>query len=210
MAPLAIGGALATQVYAGGPVSGGVYNPAVAIAAVMQGILEPAKAGLYVAAQLVGALKAGCVYAYVLNGHKVSEDKGYFASLYGGDEGVGEIGHPAAGDGVAFTTALLAEVIGTCLLVYTVLSVATVDDTKDNDYFGIAIGFAVVVAAATVGGVSGGAFNPAVSMLSVVAGKSATIAVYWAGPALGAVLGTGLFKTAYKGESKKKSKRKTR
>ena len=47
-------------------------------------------------------------------------------------------------------------------------------------------------------------------LLSVVAGKSATIAVYWAGPALGAVLGTGLFKTAYKGESKKKSKRKTR
>jgi len=40
--------------------------------------------------------------------------------------------------------------------------------------------------------------------------KSATIAVYWAGPALGAVLGTGLFKAAYKGESKKKSKRKTR
>ena len=35
-------------------------------------------------------------------------------------------------------------------------------------------------------------------------------AVYWAGPALGAVLGTGLFKAAYKGESKKKSKRKTR
>ena len=89
-------------------------------------------------------------------------------------------------------------------------AIATVDDTKDNDYFGIAIGFAVVVAAATVGGVSGGAFNPAVSMLSVVAGKSATIAVYWAGPALGAVLGTGLFKAAHKGESKKKSKRKTR
>ena len=74
----------------------------------------------------------------------------------------------------------------------------------------VAIGFAVVVAAATVGGVSRGAFNPAVSMLSVVAGKAATIAVYWAGPALGAVLGTGLFKAAYKGESKKKSKRKTR
>ena len=36
--------------------------------------------------------------------------------------------------------------------------------------------------------------------------RLATIAVYWAGPALGAVLGTGLFKTAYKGESKKKSK----
>ena len=100
---------------------------------------------------------------------------------------------------------LFVEFVGTALLCFTVSCLP-----KDNDYFGIAIGFAVVVAAATVGGVSGGAFNPAVSMLSVVAGKSATIAVYWAGPALGAVLGTGLFKTAYKGESKKKSKRKTR
>ena len=36
------------------------------------------------------------------------------------------------------------------------------------------------------------------------------IAVYWAGPALGAVLGLAIFKAAYKGESKKKSKRKTR
>ena len=50
----------------------------------------------------------------------------------------------------------------------------------------------------------------ATAMLSVVAGKSATIAVYWAGPALGAVLGLAIFKAAYKGESKKKSKRKTR
>ena len=37
-----------------------------------------------------------------------------------------------------------------------------------------------------------------------------THAVYWAGPALGAVLGLTIFKAAYKGESKKKSKRKTR
>ena len=48
---------------------------------------------------------------------------------------------------------MLAEVIGTCLLVFTVLSVATVPATKDNGYFGVAIGFAVVTAASTVGGV---------------------------------------------------------
>ncbi len=46
--------------------------------------------------------------------------------------------------------------------------------------------------------------------VETVSAKKLAIAVYWAGPALGAVLGTGLFKTAYKGESKKKSKRKTR
>ena len=60
----------------GGGVAGaaerGPGTLALTLAAVAQGILEPAKAGLYVAAQLVGALKAGCVYAYVLNGHKVS------------------------------------------------------------------------------------------------------------------------------------------
>ena len=91
-----------------------------------------------------------------------------------------------------------------------VLNVACAEPNHGNQYYGLAIGFTVTAGACAVGSISGGAFNPAVSMLSVVAGKAATIAVYWAGPALGAVLGTGLFKTAYKGESKKKSKRKTR
>ena len=47
-------------------------------------------------------------------------------------------------------------------------------------------------------------------MVGITVGGVLMLLVYWAGPALGAVLGTGLFKTAYKGESKKKSKRKTR
>ena len=37
-----------------------------------------------------------------------------------------------------------------------------------NSYFGLAIGFTVVSGAVSVGGVSGGAFNPAVGMLSFV------------------------------------------
>ncbi len=64
-----------------------------------------------------------CRRAHVLNGHKVSSgDAGFFSSLYAGDSTMGEIGHPAAGEGVGFTTALLAEIIGTCLLVYTVIA----------------------------------------------------------------------------------------
>jgi glycerol uptake facilitator-like aquaporin len=44
-----------------------------------------------------------------------------------------------------------------------VLNVATAKATAGNSYFGLAIGFTIVVAAFGGGPVSGGAFNPAVA-----------------------------------------------
>ena len=43
---------------------------------------------------------------------------------------------------------------------------ATAKATSGNSYFGLAIGFTVMVAAFSVGGISGGAFNPAVGAFS--------------------------------------------
>ena len=40
---------------------------------------------------------------------------------------------------------------------------ATSKDTAGNSFYGLAIGFTVVVGAFAVGGISGGAFNPAVA-----------------------------------------------
>jgi aquaporin Z len=196
MAPLAIGGALAAFVYAGGPVSGGMYNPAVSLAVLARNVgseLEPAmevkKMPLFVLAQLVGALKAACVYAYILNG-----SDGWLGSLFSS----AQIGHPAPAADASFVAAAVSEAFGVMLLVFTVLAVATVPATMENDYFGIAIGFAVVVAASIVGGVSGGAFNPAVACLSLVAGDFSGL-VYYFGPvpASGVLLGVGLFKVVY-------------
>ena len=104
---------------------------------------------------------------------------------------------------------LFVEFVGTALLCFTVSCLPKVAE----DMVGITVGGVLMLLVYAGGPQSGGHYNPAVTLavlLSVVAGKSATIAVYWAGPALGAVLGLAIFKAAYKGESKKKSKRKTR
>ena len=44
------------------------------------------------------------------------------------------------------------------------LNTATAKGTMGNSFYGLAIGFTVLVGAITVGGISGGAFNPAVGL----------------------------------------------
>ena len=52
----------------------------------------------------------------------------------------------------------------TFALVYVVLNVATAKGTSGNSFYGLAIGFTVLVGAFSVGNISGGAFNPAVAV----------------------------------------------
>ena len=55
---LAIGGALMAAVYAGGPLSGGHFNPAVSLAAMLRGSLTPTTMASYVVSQLSGSVLA--------------------------------------------------------------------------------------------------------------------------------------------------------
>ncbi len=68
---------------------------------------------------------------------------------------------------------LLAEFLFTFALVYVVLNSATARGTAGNSFYGLAIGFTVVVGAFAVGPVSGGAFNPAVAVGITAMGLSA-------------------------------------
>ena len=56
---------------------------------------------------------------------------------------------------------LIVEFLFTFALAYVVLNVATARGTEGNSFYGLAIGFTVVAGAFAVGGISGGAFNPA-------------------------------------------------
>ena len=58
----------------------------------------------------------------------------------------------------------------TFALCYVVLNVATSRDHANNSFYGLAIGFTVMVGAVAVGGISGGAFNPAVTVGADVMG----------------------------------------
>jgi aquaporin Z len=66
--------------------------------------------------------------------------------------------------GHALTAAIVVELLFTFALAYVVLNVATSKDHPDNSFYGLAIGFTVLTGAIAVGGISGGAFNPAVAL----------------------------------------------
>jgi aquaporin Z len=140
LAPLAIGSALMIMVYAGGHVSGGHYNPAVTLAAWLRGRCSKADVPGYIGSQIA----AGIVAAFVVLGLK-------------GDPFV----TPAD---IKVFPSLVAELVGTFALAYVVLNVATAKGTAGNSYYGLAIGFTVTTMAFALGGISGGAFNPAVAI----------------------------------------------
>ena len=66
---------------------------------------------------------------------------------------------------------------------------------RGDSFYGLAIGFTVAAGAFAVGGVSGGAFNPAVALGASVLGifKWSHYWIYVVGPLLGAVIAAGAF-----------------
>ena len=72
--------------------------------------------------------------------------------------------------GHALGAAFVVELLFTFALAYVVLNVATSKDHPENSFYGLAIGFTVMVGAVAVGGISGGAFNPAVALGAGVMG----------------------------------------
>jgi aquaporin Z len=147
LAPIAIGSVLAIMVYAGGHISGGHYNPAVSLGIWLRGLLTPTELVSYWVAQVAGALVGVAAVAYMtpLPATALNDNL--------------EVGH-----------ALLGEFLFTFALVYVVLNVATAKANETNSFFGWAIGFTVMVGALTVGGVSGGAFNPAIAVAGSLMG----------------------------------------
>ena len=67
--------------------------------------------------------------------------------------------------------AFLAEFLFIFALAYVVLNTATAKATAGNSFYGLAIGMTVMTGAFAVGGISGGAFNPAVALSAKMMGR---------------------------------------
>ena len=178
LAPLAIGSSLMIMVYMGGHVSGGHYNPAVTLAVWLRGKLPARQVVPYWIAQLSGAVVAALAVR-ALTGRTFA---------------------PAPGAGVGAGQALLAEGLFTFALALVVLNTATSRQTEGNSYFGLAIGFTVTVGAFAAGGISGGAFNPAVgvgpALVSAMLGGG-TLGHAWlyvVGPLAGGAVAAAMFR----------------
>jgi aquaporin Z len=143
LAPLAIGASLMIMVYMGGHVSGGHYNPAVSLAVLLRGKMASGREFVgYVVSQLLGAIVAALAVRAIL----------------------GQTFAPAPAPEASASAALLVEFLYTFALALVVLNSAASARTHGNSFYGLAIGFTIVVAAFAGGPVSGGAFNPAVGV----------------------------------------------
>ena len=176
LAPLAIGSALMVMVYAGGHISGGHYNPAVTLSVWLRGRCSAADIPGYMIAQILGALAAVFIVLFL---------KG-FPTL--------EAANPPP-----VVESLAAELLFTFALCYVVLNVATAKATEGNSYFGLAIGFTVLIGALAVGGISGGAFNPAVAVGITAMGLSPwdSLWIFLAANFAGGILAAIVFRIAH-------------
>mmetsp|Transcript_14963 Transcript_14963/g.17935 ORF Transcript_14963/g.17935 Transcript_14963/m.17935 type:complete len:468 (+) Transcript_14963:66-1469(+) len=183
LGPLSIGAILVAVVFMSGHISGGHFNPAVTAAVYSTGAIEFRKGCFYIVSQFVGSLLAAGVARFLMGWR---------------------MGYPTiAGGAASIPAALLLEMLGTFALVLTVFHTSVGpskkelqfgEDDGENSFYGLAIGMVVFALITLAGGVSGGAFNPAVgTTLPFLAGDFMDFWLYWIAPVIGALAAAGVF-----------------
>jgi len=175
--PIAIGSMLMVMIFAGGHISGAHFNPAVTLGVWMRGKCAASDVPGYMIAQLL----AGAAAAFI------------------GGSVLGKVPAAAAAN-MDIMTAGVAEVLGTFALVYVILNVATTKSNAGNSFYGLAIGFTVTACAYALGGFgSGGCFNPAVALGTLINGlnTATNIAPIIVANLIGGALAAIVFKATY-------------
>jgi glycerol uptake facilitator-like aquaporin len=172
LAPIPIGFMLMAMVFTFGYISGGHFNPAVTFASVLTGHTSTPKFIRYTIGQVLAAIAA---------------------SLYGSIIVGVNFPVPTISSGTDLWQGILSEWVYTFALASVVLHVAY-SRQRTNDFYGFAIGMCVLSAAFSVGGVTGGSFNPAVATGTQLVGcitsgnckPLAYVFMYWIAPMAGA------------------------
>ena len=150
-APFAIAATLMVMIYGLGHVSGAHLNPAVTVGVWLRGACEKDEVAPYIAVQVIAGAAAALVSANLL----ITDPSVTALEL-------------------DMTQTIGAEFLYTFALVFVILNVATSEATAGNGYYGAAIAFVVLAGALTVGGISGGSFNPAVTGALFISGAIET------------------------------------
>jgi glycerol uptake facilitator protein len=144
MVAIAFAVVVAVVIFAFGTTSGAHINPAVTIALSARGRFPAAEVGPYVLAQVVGAVVGALLIVAAFGDQAV--DLG--------------LGGTALAPGVADVRGIVAEALGTFLLVTAVFALA-VDRRAPAGWAGLGIGLAVACAILFTAPLTGGSLNPA-------------------------------------------------
>ena len=181
---LAVGAAfgliVSVIIYALGGISGAHINPAVSIALWATKKFPTKDTIAYVIAQFIGAFIGSALFFMMAGPDSLA---------------IGGLGATAPFPGISIWQAVLAEIVGTFILMLVIMGSA-VDRRAAPGFAGLAIGMAVAAIIIAIGNISGGSINPARSfgpdlMALIIHGSPALITtypIYLIAPIIGAVL----------------------
>lgn len=173
--PLAVGSLYIALIYAAHRLSGAHYNPAITLGIFMRGYMTVNQAVAYIATQIVAAIFAVFAAEAMLHDIIPAANLPFQPEIVPG---------------------LLSEFFGSFILIYVALSVTQQNVNNTNGYFGAAIGLTLMACLYTFGSVSGGAFNPALSIANCI-GEVFTwekLWIYLLGQLLGAAVAAIIYR----------------
>jgi len=166
---LAFGLTVLVMAYAVGRVSGGHFNPAVTLGAVIGGRLAWSQAGLYMLAQLAGGVLGGGLLWCVWQGIPGFSSEGSFGQNAFGDQ---------TSSGLEWWAAFLVEVITT--LVFLLVILAVTDERNEHPALApLAIGLALSMIHFATINLTGTSVNPARSIGAGLFAGSDAIVQLW-------------------------------
>ena len=196
---LAFAFSIAAMIYTIGHISGCHINPAVTLAMALSKRMSWKDATTYWGAQLVGAF-IGAGLIGLVYGFTNAAQLGYGATDF-------------SEANTGYVVAILAELVGTFFLLFVIMGSA-VDGRAPGGFAGLAIPLAVAADILVFGPVTNVSLNPFRSLAPAVwqvafggAYNMAHLAVYFIGPALGAVLGVWVYDFITREEQAKSSVR---
>lgn len=162
LSPLPIGFMLAAMCFTFGYISGAHFNPAISFAVLINQKMSLRRALCYMASQLLASFCASL----------------YGSAIVGLDIPVPETNAEL----INVWQGLLCEMVYTFALTSVVLHVCY-SRQRSNDFYGFAIGMTLMAAAFSVGGFTGGAFNPAVAtgtqIVACIGGNCRPLIFFW-------------------------------
>jgi glycerol uptake facilitator protein len=169
---------IAAVIYSMGRISGAHINPAVTIALFATKRFPANETGAYVVVQLIGAAIGSLLFAATAGMEAVT---------------IGGLGATVPFPGIGYGQAILAETIGTFVLMLVIMGIA-VDSRAPQGFAGLVIGLTVAGMITTLGNISGASLNTARTfgpyLIDSVLGRPAPwefFPIYIIGPIIGAV-----------------------